>query len=76
VFKLGLVDGPECDGCNRHLKEPRTFCDCDTLTVLRFMHMGHYFLKSSDFADISVSKILQDIAVTIPIFVITSAFCG
>jgi len=34
-------------------------CDCEALATLRFMHLGHYFLKPGDFEDICVSNLLQ-----------------
>jgi len=50
---LGAIDA------NRHLKGPsHAPCDCEALMVLRFMHLGHEFLKTGDFVDICVIKIL------------------
>ena len=34
-------------------------CDCEELAVLRFRHLGHYVLKASDFANISISMVLH-----------------
>jgi hypothetical protein len=43
-------------------KQPHMFFmiyDCEALVILRFMHLGRYFFKPGDFADISFSKILH-----------------
>jgi len=58
LFQVGLVDSP---GCNRWKQVSETasyiLCDYEPLPVLGFRHLGHHFLKPSDFADISVSKV-------------------
>jgi hypothetical protein len=33
--------------------------DCDEQAVLRFRHLGHYFLKAGEFASISISMVLN-----------------
>jgi hypothetical protein len=33
--------------------------DCEAVATLRFMHLGHHFMKPGDIEDISVSKILH-----------------
>jgi hypothetical protein len=43
----------------RHLKQPHVICDCEALAALRFRHLGHYFLKPSDIADIYISQVLH-----------------
>jgi hypothetical protein len=60
LFKLGLVNSPECDRCKRASETAsHILCDCETLATLRFRHLGRHFMKPGDFADISVSKVLQ-----------------
>jgi hypothetical protein len=60
LFKLGLVDSPRCDRCKEASETAsRVLCDCEALAILRFRHLGHYFLQPADFANISVSKILH-----------------
>jgi hypothetical protein len=59
LFKLALVDSSGCDGCKQASERAsHAPCDCEALMVLRFMHLGHEFLKTGDFADICIIKIL------------------
>ena len=46
---LGVTDA------SRHLKRPHTF----VVTVLRFRHLSHHFLKDGVFANNPVSKVLH-----------------
>ena len=60
LFKLGLVNSPVCDGCKQEYEmASHILCHCKALVTLRFRHLGHHFMKSCDFEDISVSKILH-----------------
>ena len=34
-------------------------CDCEAVATLRYRHLGHHLMKSGNFEDISVSKILH-----------------
>jgi hypothetical protein len=58
LFKLGLVDSP---GCGRYKQAIETaqhvLCDCETLAAFRFTHLGQHFMKTGDFADISVGTL-------------------
>jgi hypothetical protein len=59
LFKLELVDSPECDRCNQASEmASHVLCDCEALAALRFRYLGHYFMKPGDFKDISVSRLL------------------
>lgn len=59
VFELWPIDSPGCDRCKYSYETAsHILSDCKTLAVLRFMHLGHHFLQSGDFADISVRKVL------------------
>lgn len=42
---------------NMPLKQHHIFFDCDALAVLRFRHLSHHFLKTGNYADISISNI-------------------
>lgn len=53
LFKLGLIDSPECDRCKQVYETASLVGDCEALAVLRFSHLAHHFLKSGGFADIS-----------------------
>lgn len=60
LFKLWPVDSPGCDRCKYPYETAsHILCDCKALAVLRFMHLGHYFLQWGDFVDISVRKVLH-----------------
>ena len=60
LFKLWLVDSPVYDRCKYSYETASNIrCDCKALAVSRFFHLGHHFLQSSDFADISVRKVLH-----------------
>jgi hypothetical protein len=57
---VGLVNSPACDRCMQTSEiASHVVCDCKALATLRFRHLGHHFMKPSDFEDISVSKILN-----------------
>jgi hypothetical protein len=59
LFKLGLVNSPECDRCKQASETAsHVLCDFEALATLRFRHLS-YFMKQGDFEDISVSKILH-----------------
>jgi hypothetical protein len=60
LFKLGLVDSPECDRCKQASETAsHVLCNCEALAALRFRYLGHYFMKPGDFKDISVSRLLH-----------------
>jgi hypothetical protein len=60
LFKLGLVNSPECNRCKQASETvSHVLCDCEALVTLRFRHLGRHFMKPGDFEDISVSKILH-----------------
>jgi len=44
VFKLGLVNSPECDRC----KQASQIFVAEALATLRYRHQGHHFTKQSD----------------------------
>ena len=46
---------------SRHLKWPHVLCDCEALATVRYRHLGRHLMKSGDFEDISVSKILHSV---------------
>jgi hypothetical protein len=58
LLKLGLVDNPwyvrwqQASGMVSYV-----LSGCKALAALRFRNLGHNFLTSGDFADISVSKV-------------------
>jgi len=42
LFKLGLVDGPQCNTCKQASETAfHILCDYDALAVLRYRHLGH-----------------------------------
>jgi hypothetical protein len=41
-----------------HMKQPHMFFVALAVAILKFIHLGHYFLKPGDFADISISPAL------------------
>jgi hypothetical protein len=43
LLKLGLVDAFETAS--------HVLCNCEELIILRFRHLGHYFLKPGDFVN-------------------------
>jgi len=60
-FKLGLANSPMCDRCKQASETAaHILCDCVALATLRF-RMCHYYLKSGDFEDISVSRTLHSV---------------
>jgi hypothetical protein len=60
LFKLGLVHSPGCDRCKQASEmASHVLCDDEAVTVLRFRHRGHHFLKKGDFTEISISKVLH-----------------
>jgi hypothetical protein len=60
AFKQVLVDSAGCDGCKQAPKmASHVLCDCEAIAVVRCRHLGCYFLKPGDFADISVSSVLH-----------------
>jgi len=64
LFKLGLVDHPECDRCKQASETiSYTFCDCKTLSIYRIRQApGPTFYPTADFEDISFSRILHFVA--------------
>jgi hypothetical protein len=56
LFKVGLVTVLGVINANRPLKWPHMF-----LVTVR--HLGHHFLKPDDFANISISKVLNSVEV-------------
>ena len=60
LLKLGLLDSPRCDRCKQASETAsHFFCDYEALLVLWFRHLGCHFLKSVEFANIFISKILK-----------------
>jgi hypothetical protein len=60
LFKLGLVNSPECDRCKQASEmASHVPCDCEALATLGFWHLGQHFMKPGDFEDISGSRILH-----------------
>jgi hypothetical protein len=60
LFKLGLVNSPECDRCKQASEMAlHVLGDCEALAAIRFRHLGHHFMKLGDFKDISVSRLLH-----------------
>jgi hypothetical protein len=58
LLKLGLVDNPwYVQWKQASEKVSCVLCDCNAMAVLRFRNLGHNFLTSGDFADISVCKV-------------------
>ena len=57
---LGLVNISKCDRCMQASETTSNVqCDSQTLATIRSRHLGHHFMKPSDFEDISVSRILH-----------------
>ena len=55
-----MVGSAWCDTRKQVLEmTSHVLCDCKALAILRFRHMSHHFLKAGDYADISISKVLQ-----------------
>jgi hypothetical protein len=62
LFKLGLVNSSRHNRCREAFEmTSHVLCDCEELAVLRFRHLGHYVLKASDFARISISTVLHSV---------------
>jgi len=64
LFKLRLVDNPECDRC-KQASETISYtkvCDCKTLATHRFRHLGQHSIQPGDFEDISVRRLLHFLA--------------
>jgi hypothetical protein len=60
LFKLGLVDSPECNRCKQASETAsRVLCNCEALAALRLRYVGHCFMKPGYFKDISVSRVLH-----------------
>jgi hypothetical protein len=60
LFKFGLVDRPGCGRCKQaFVTASYVLYDCKALVVLRFRPLHLCFLTQGDFADISISKVLQ-----------------
>jgi hypothetical protein len=60
VFKLGLVDSPECDRWKQASETAsHVLGDCEALAALRFRYLGYHFMKPGDFKDIPVSRLLH-----------------
>jgi hypothetical protein len=60
LFKLGLVDSPECDRCKQASETAsHVLGNCEALAALRFRYLGYHFMKPGDFKGISVSKLLH-----------------
>jgi hypothetical protein len=60
LFQLRLTDSPHYNRYKQAFEMvSNALCDCETLAVLRFRHLGQHFLKLGDFANISVSKVLH-----------------
>jgi hypothetical protein len=50
LFKLGLVDSPECERCKQASEMAlHVLGDCEALAAIRFRHLGHHFMKPGDF---------------------------
>jgi hypothetical protein len=46
LFKLGLVNSPECDRCKQASEmASHILCDREALATVRFRHQVHQFLK-------------------------------
>jgi ribosomal protein S27AE len=60
LFKLGLIDSPECDRCKQASETAsHVLGDCEALAAIRFSYLGYHFMKPGDFKDISVSRLLH-----------------
>jgi len=60
LFKLGLINSPECDGCNQVSETAsHVLCSCEGLARLRFRHLVWHFVKPGNFEDIPISSILH-----------------
>lgn len=60
LFQQRLVTSPRCDRCMQASETAsQVLCDCKALATLRFRHLGCHFMKSGDYEDISVSRILH-----------------
>jgi hypothetical protein len=50
LFKLGLVDSPECDRCKQASETAsHVLGNCEVLAALRFRYLGYHFMKPGDF---------------------------
>jgi len=58
LLTMGLVDSTGLDRCKQAFEMALQVL-CQALTVLRLRQPGHHFVKSGDFADISISKVLH-----------------
>jgi len=60
IFQLELVYKPGCGRCKQASETAsHVLRDCGALAVLRCRHLGHHFLKSGDFDDISISRAMH-----------------
>jgi len=62
-FKLGQVKSSECDRHKQASENTSHIFVTEALATLRFRHLGHHFMKSWDFEDMSVSRILHFVQV-------------
>jgi hypothetical protein len=50
LFRLGLLDHSESDRCKQASETVSyTFCDCKTLAIYRFRHLGQHSVQPGDF---------------------------
>jgi hypothetical protein len=55
---MGLVDSTGLDRCKQAF-EMALHVLCQALEVLILRQLAHHFMKPGDFADVTISKILQ-----------------
>ena len=57
VFKLGLVNSPECDRCKQASETAsHVLCFRECLATLRFGHLVRHFITPGYFEDIPISS--------------------
>jgi hypothetical protein len=60
LFRLGSTDDPICERC---LEEDESathiLCDSEAVAHVRFLHLGQFFMESSDYNDVPIYKVLH-----------------
>jgi hypothetical protein len=60
LFKLGLTIDLNCERClEEDESATHVLCGCETITHLRFRHLGQFFMEPSDYYDAPINKVQQ-----------------
>jgi hypothetical protein len=60
IFKIRMTDDPAYERClGKDESATYILCDCETIAYLRFRHLGHFLMETSDYYDTSLNKVLH-----------------